>query len=689
MSPDPRFDLLFEPVEIGPKRLRNRFYAVPHSTGFGSDRPGAQARFRATAAAGGWAAVSVAIASIDPESDRSPVPTPARLWDDDDVANLAGVCEQVHEHGALAGIELWHCGSSADLSPGRLVPGGPSRLPNDAYPLTYPRELRAGEIRELVASYARAALRARDAGFDIVYVYGAHGYLPAQFLSPFYNHRDDEYGGSLENRARFWREAIEAVRAAVGGDCAIAVRIGIDPAGRTATSAEETAAFMRLVDDAVDLWDVNTSVIGEPWLDMRPSRLAPQGFQLDWVAQVRAATAKPIVGVGRFTDPEQMLAAVRAGTIDLVGAARPAIADPYLPRKLHEGRRDEIRACIGCNVCILRARVADHIACTQNATTGEEYRRGWDPERFAPLREPDRPLLIVGAGVAGMECAIVLARRGARSVRLVDAAADVGGYAAFAARLPGLHEWRALVDWRRAALARLGVEVTTGVRVDERWVAEHGAPTVVLATGAAWRADGASHLTHAPIPGWESAHVLTPERVLARDGDRPERALVYDCEGYFAGVGLAEHLALRGARVEYVTPHQVVAPVLDATLEGRFARGRLESLGVGLSTASALVAIDGDGCTLAREGRERRESADLVVLVTARASDDALHRALCDGVERGAHGPDAVFAIGDCVAPRLLADCVFDGHRLARELDSADPARPLPVMRERRLAAAR
>ena len=152
---DARLDVLFEPVRIGPKVLRNRFYAVPHSTGWGSHMPESHARFSATAAAGGWAAVSVAIASMAPESDRNPVPSPARLWDDGDVANLAQICRQVHEHGALAGIELWHCGSSADLSPGRIVAGGPSQFPNDAYPLTYPRELRRSEIRELVASYAR------------------------------------------------------------------------------------------------------------------------------------------------------------------------------------------------------------------------------------------------------------------------------------------------------------------------------------------------------------------------------------------------------------------------------------------------------------------------------------------------------------------------------------------------------
>jgi dimethylamine/trimethylamine dehydrogenase len=684
---DARFDVLFEPVRIGPKQLKNRFYAVPHSTGWGSDMPESHARFSATAAAGGWAAVSVAIASMAPESDRNPVPSPARLWDDDDVANLALVCRQVHEHGALAGIELWHCGSSADLSPGRIVAGAPSQFPNDAYPLTYPRELRRSEIGELVASYADAARRARDAGFDIVYVYGAHGYLPAQFLSPFYNRRDDEYGGTLINRSRFWREAIEAVREAVEGSCALAVRIGIDPSARTGCSPEETAEFIRIVDDAVDLWDVNTSVIGEPWLDMRPSRLAPQGYQIEWVARVRDATSKPIVGVSRLTDPEQMAAAVRSGPLDLIGAARPAIADPYIPRKLETGRADEIRECIGCNVCILRVGLSNHLACTQNATTGEEFRRGWHPEHFAPLRDGDRGVLIVGAGVAGMECAIVLARRGARNVHLVDAAGDLGGYASLVARLPRLGEWGRLVDWRRRMLGKLGVELTLGTRWDASLVAGHEARTVVVATGARWVRDGTSHLTHAPIPGWEAAHVATPEVVLGDLGMRPERALVYDCEGYLMGVGVAEVLAERGARVTYATPHAVVAPTLDRTFDGVWTRRRLTELAVTTHTGTTLTAIEADGGSLAGPGEKWLEQADLIVLVTARRSEEDLLRSLETELDGGNATIDAVFAIGDCVAPRLLGDCIFDGHRLAREIDSSRPERPLAARRERRVVA--
>ncbi len=398
MARDSSLDILFEPVRIGPKVLRNRFYAVPHSSGFGSERPASQAAFRAMKAEGGWAAVNVEITSIEPASDRNPVPQPVRLWDDDDAANLAATAAAVQAHGALAGIELWHAGSALELNPTRLQPVGASTVPNDAYVLTYPVELDLAGIRRVQRAYVEAALRAADAGFDIVYVYGAHGYLPLQFLSPLANRRDDAYGGSFANRARFWRETLEQVRDAVGGRCAVAVRIGLDESGRGGVPLAEAVPFIRLVDEFVDLWDVNTSAIGDPALDMRPSRLGPQGYQLDAVGRVREATARPLVGVGRFTDPALMARVVRSGVLDLIGGARPSIADPFLPRKIEEGRSAEIRECIGCNICLLRTGIADHIGCTQNATAGEEHRRGWHPERFAPLDAPG-DVLVVGGGL--------------------------------------------------------------------------------------------------------------------------------------------------------------------------------------------------------------------------------------------------------------------------------------------------
>jgi dimethylamine/trimethylamine dehydrogenase len=688
MPRDPRYDVLFEPVRVGPKVLRNRFYQVPHCTGFGTDRPGAQARFRAVKAEGGWAAVCTELCSIHPESDRAPRPV-ARLWDADDALNLSLMCDEAHEYGALAGVELWHGGPSSEGSGSREIPGAPTQIPSDHNQLSYPRELDRRDVRELEGLYAAAARRARDAGFDIVYVYGAHSFLPLQFLSPYYNKRTDEYGGSLENRARFWLETLRVVREAIGDDCAIAVRLAVDAMGPNGIEIEEALEFVRLADHLVDLWDVTIGSMADHAADIAPSRYQDEGWQLPWTGRVREATAKPIVGVGRLTSPERMLEIIRSGLWDLIGAARPSIADPFLPKKIEEGRLDEIRECIGCNVCLARALDHHQIACTQNATAGEEFRRGWHPERFEPVSNADRDVLVVGAGAAGMECAIVLGKRGLQRVHLVDAAPELGGYVGLVSHLPGLGPWARVVEWRRVELAKLAnVEVITGSALDAREVREYGASIVVVATGAHWAPDGLNHVTHAPIPGAERVHVLTPERVLAGEEPPGDSVLVYDCEGYFIGVGMAELLAASGRSVRYVTPLQVVGPFLDHTDEGSVVRQRLADLEVDTAVGTELVSIGAGESLLRRLRREHVVRTDAVVLVTARVSNDALHRELkSDAAATEAAGIEAVYAIGDCVAPRLIADCVFDGHRLAREIDSPDPRRPLPYLRERRLVS--
>ena len=684
MARNSRHDILFEPIEIGPRVLRNRFFQVPHCTGFGTDFPGSQARFRAVKAEGGWGAVCTEICAVHPEADRAPQAL-ARIWDDDDLCNLSLLCEEAHAEGALVGLELFHPGPHVEGSLSREAPGGPTGLPSDAYPLTYPREMTVAEIEEVQGFHASAAERARTVGFDIVYVYGAHGYLPMQFLAGFYNQRTDGYGGSLGRRARFWLETLEAVREAVNGDVAVASRISVDSGPRGGVRLDEALEFIRLADPLVDLWDVNVSSAAQPWLDIAPSTVSPPGWQIEWTSRVREVTRKPVVGVGRYTDPDQMADVVRSGALDIIGAARPSIADPFLPRKVELGEYDDIRECIGCNICITRAIGTGRIACTQNPTAGEEYRRGWHPERFTRASDADRSVLVIGGGVAGMECAIVLGRRGYEHVHLIERDEHLGGYAALVATLPHLGEWRRLVDWREGQLAKLPhVQVITGHELDARTAGDYGADVIVVAAGAEWRRDGTSHASHAPIPGAELPHVVRPEDVLRRASHRAGSAVVYDCEGYFMGAGIGELLATAGSDVTVVTPLPLLAPFLDRTYEGGPTRRRLARAGVRWVADTELVAIAEGSVRVARFAAHDEIAADEVVLVTARCSRDDLYRELLADWERlaGANVP-AVYRIGDCAAPRLLADAIFDGHRLGRELDSPQPARPLAYRRER------
>ena len=688
MARDPRHDVLFEPVRIGPKTLRNRFYAVPHCSGYGTEKPGSQARFRAMKAEGGWAAVCTEYAPVSGDSDESPY-IAARIWDDADLHNLALMCDGVHEHGALAGLELAHTGAHAGNRESRWPSVAPSQLASDYEPFTVPKALELSDIARIRRDWVRAAERARAAGFDIVYVYGGHSYLPLQFLSPFYNKRTDEYGGSFENRARFWLETLEAVRESVGDDCAIVVRLTVEALGPAGVELEEGLAFVSLADHLVDLWDVTVGSIADWSKDSGSSRFYEEGYQLEWTGRVREATAKPIVGVARLTSPDRMAEIVASGVWDLIGSARPSIADPFLPKKIEEGRYGEIRECIGCNVCISKSESGHHLGCTQNATAGEEYRRGWHPERFERAENADRGVLVVGAGPAGMECAIVLGRRGFEAVHLVEAEAQIGGCMRWVRSLPGLGEWGRVVDWRQVQLELCrNVETIPRARLDADAVRQYGASIVVVATGSRWAGNGLNAFTHAPIPGADASlpHVLTPEQLMLEGKTPPgNRVLVYDCEGYFTGDGVAEKLALEGFAVELATGLDQIAPYCDETLEGPQVRQRLHDVGVRQRRGILLQEVSSGGASATDEFGEPVElEADAVVLVTQRLSDDRLyHELVADAEALRAEGIEAVYRIGDCVAPRIIAEAIFDGHRLAREIDSEDPAVPLPYLRER------
>jgi dimethylamine/trimethylamine dehydrogenase len=686
---DPTHEILFEPVRIGPKTLRNRFYQVPHCSGFGTDKPWTQAAHRGMKAEGGWAAVCTEYAPFTPESDEAPLIS-ARFWDEDDMRALRLMTDVAHEHGALAGLELYHGGAHSTNNQTRLPAVAPSQIASDLEPHVVPKEMGIGDIATVTREWAEGAIRGRDCGFDIVYVYGAHAYLPMQFLSPFYNKRTDGYGGALKDRARFWLETLEAVRDAVGADCAVATRIAVEALGPAGIHVEDAVEFVRLADDLVDLWDVNVGSIAYWSKDSGSSRYFEEGYQLEWTGGLREATAKPVVGVGRLTSPDRMASIVRSGAWDLIGAARPSIADPFLPQKILEGRTDEIRECTGSNVCIMKVDGYGHLGCIQNATAGEEHRRGWHPERFSIASNADKPVLIVGAGPAGMECAVTLGRRGFEAVHLVEAEDDIGGRMRWVRRLPTLGDWGRIVDHRKVMLSKLRtVEVVTGRKLSADGVRDYGAQIVVVATGSRWSGEGLQAPTHEPIRGASGSrpHVLTPEQVM--DGKRPPggRVVVYDAEGYFAGPGIAELLATEGLETHLVTTSDVVSPTSDLTLEGPMLRRHLHEVGVTVHRGVTILAVEPDLVSGEDEFEEPWSlEADGIVLVTQQISDDALYRELVGdpgGLE--AAGIEAVYRIGDCVAPRMISEAIFDGHRLAREIDSADPSIALPFDRERTL----
>ncbi len=691
MSEADRYAILFEPLQVGPKVMRNRFYKVPHCSGFGAERPGAQAALRAVAAEGGWAVVNTESCSIHPSTDEFPL-TSGRIWDDEDAQNYGLMVKAAHEHGALVGIELDHGGGHMTNFESRQRVGSVSAINSDHNWFMGCYEMSIPEIHEVQQYYVDAAIRAANVGFDLINVYGGHTHsLTQQFLDPYYNKRTDEYGGSLENRARFWLETIAKVREAVGDRCAVVARIGIETFRDGGLGIEETLQFIRWADDMIDLWDVQ---VGGIFPDLKTSRFAAQSYQTPWLKQVRSATKKPIVGVGRFTDPDHMMSLVKSGVIDAVGAARPSIADPFIPNKIKEGRLEDIRECIGCNMCIGRFGQSSVIICTQNATMGEEYRRGWHPERFTRAANSDSDVLLVGAGPAGLECARVLGERGMRKVYLADSETVLGGALRRIGAMPGQSEWLRVVAYRESQLKRMAnVELVLGHRLSADEVLESGVQTVVVATGSHWDGSGLNHITHAPIPGVsaeKSAKIFTPDQIM--DAAKPVaggRVVIYDTDGYYMAASIAEKLKAEGRDVTIVTPHSDAAHFMKFTTELEMMNRHLRELGIDIRVSTRLNAVSGEHLLLQdvwNTGPEQAVGFDALVVVTQRNSENALYRdLLARRSEWEGHGIERVLRIGDCVAPGHVADAVYDGHRLAREIDTENPEVPLPFIRERQV----
>ena len=669
MPRDPRYDILFEPVKIGPVTARNRFYQVPHCNGMGYDMPLALAAMRGMKAEGGWAVVCTEECEIHPSGDVSPYKE-ARLWDDHDIPALAHMTEAVHRHGSLAGCELVHNGPSCANIYSRMAPIGPSHQPVNSYFPAQARAMDKEDIRNYRRWHREAAMRAKRAGFDIIYCYAGHDLsLPMHFLQRRRNDRLDEYGGSLENRARLLREIIEEAKEAVGDSCAIAVRFATDELlGEAGISADgEGREVVEMLAELPDLWDVNVS----PWSNnSTTSRFKAEGSQEPFTAFVKRVTSKPVVGVGRFTSPDSMVAQIRRGILDFIGAARPSIADPFLPKKIEEGRLEDIRECIGCNICVSGDYTITPIRCTQNPTMGEEWRKGWHPEIISAKGSEDA-VLIVGAGPAGLECARALGQRGYR-VHLAEAGEELGGRVAKESRLPGLAEWGRVRDHRLQQLGQMSnVEIYPASRLTAEDIREFGFPHVVIATGARWRKDGVGRWHSYAVTGFEGERVLTPDDIM--EGKLPQGpVVVFDDDHYYMGGVLAERLRRAGLEVTLVTPAELASVWTANTLELRQIQTRLLDLGVAIRANRTVTALRGGHVEIACvfTGRQEEIEARTVVSVTARLPEDALYQSL----KASPGALKSIRAIGDAHAPGTIAAAVYAGHEWARSLDAPPPA---------------
>ena len=668
-----RYDILFQPIQIGPVTAPNRFYQVPHCNGFGWRMPEGMAAMRGMKAEGGWGVVCTEETEIHYTSDLSPF-FEGRIWSDDDIPVWQLMTEAVHKHGALAGIELTYNSHDAANLYSRAAAFGPRSAGITGGSGYEPGQSRAAskeDLKQVRKWHRNAAIRAKKAGFDIVYCYAAHNMTLAYHLLSKDNDRSDEYGGSLENRVRFLRELIEDTKDAVGDTCAVAVRFAVDELlGVDGMQHNgEARDIVGMLAELPDLWDVNIS----NWAnDSVTSRFGKEGHQEKYISFVKKLTTKPVVGVGRYTSPDSMVSAIERGIMDLIGAARPSIADPFLPNKIKENRHEDIRECIGCNICVTGDTRFVPIRCTQNPTMGEEWRRGWHPEIIAPKKSKDE-ILIVGAGPAGLEAASTLGQRGYHVI-LTDARREAGGRVLLESALPNLNEWRRVVDYRITKINKTeNIFFYPSSPMTAQDILETGTPHIILATGATWRRDGMGRYLTRPVTG--NGKIFTPDDLM--NHNLPSgKVIIYDDDHYYMGGVLAELLAQpeAGCEVTLITPAPSISYWTQFTLEQDRILKRMHDLNITLLPNHVIASYDPKAATVTNviTSTETTLPCDAIVMVTDRIPNDTLYHELQPALAEGRI--KTLRRIGDAEAPNIIAQAIFSGHLAAREFDETiDP----------------
>jgi len=659
----PKYPNVFSPIRLGPVELPTRYFFAPHGSALSAgSKPldDLTAYSAERVRGGGCGLVVVALAIHERGRTRQPSPHPP-----ENVAAFRAMTDTIHAAGGkIFGETLYHWTGTGQWQP--LSPPTPALGPS-VRQFAYggrnwsTRAMNREEIAAMVRTMGDTARHMREAGFDGIMLHVSHAALLAQFVSPYFNERTDDYGGSLENRLRFLIEALEAVRAGGGSQFAVGMRFNCDEQIAGGYGTETAAVIVRTLCDRglLDYVDLDVGLEPQQFHHGMPTGFEPKQYYRPFVEQVRAAAGTvPVLSVlGNITDMADAEAAIAAGVCDVVGSARQLIAEPHFVQNARNGTEHLSRTCIACNWCTAAGGDGAQ-GCSINPASYRD--RLWGEESFTPPPRPGR-LVVVGGGPGGMEAARVAARRG-HSVTLIEKRDRLGGGLALWADLPGRGHYRPAIDWWERELARLGVEVHLGTEADAGAILAQAPDAVIVATGARYVKGGRSITHDADIPGHDLPFVHRPEDILL-GGARPTgKVFVFDAEGYHTGTGIAELLASAGAEVQFVTAgYSPVSARNTDNWEERYIVRRMKEAGVRLRPTTWLRAIEPGWVTVydVHTDTQSREPADAVILSTYREPLDAIARALEGKVSQ-------LFTIGDALSSRMLAAATYEGQKFAR-----------------------
>ena len=494
------------------------------------------------------------------------------------------------------------------------------------------------------------------------------------------NHRIDEYGGSLENRSRLMKELTEEVMDEVGDTMAVSIRLSLQELGdQYSLTNNEIRDCIEMHSTLPDLWDLAQGA----WEDCSgTSRFVEEGAQQDLIQGIKSLTDKPVVGVGRFTSPDLMVKQIKSGNLDFIGAARPSIADPFLPNKIRDGKIDDIRECIGCNICVTGDMTMSISRCTQNPSFMEEWRKGWHPENFQ-IKGESKSILIIGSGPAGLEATRCLSKRG-YDVTLAEKDAQIGGRVSKERLLPGLSAWGRVVDYREGQINKLkNVNIYLESAITKKDILEFDFEHICFATGSKWRNDGVGRINLHPLEIDNSMNIYTPDDIMS-DKKIDGKVVIFDDDHYYMASVLAEKLVKEGNEVVFVTPASIVSEWSLNTLDQPFIQKRLIELGVQIICNKSISKVGRDTVDLSCKYTGKISSLETgnILFVTSRQPLNELYKSFSqDEITRHKH-IKSIDIIGDANAPAPIAWATYAGYNYAFNLDKAVDDNTLPFKRE-------